>query len=74
MVRMNIIMPDVLAGHLKTVGNKSRYIVEALEEKILRERTRHMRGLMAEAYTQSGDEDRAADLAWQGTLHDGEWK
>lgn len=74
MVRMNIMMPEALAEELKAVPNKSRYIAEALEEKLLRERTRKMRSLLAEAYTQSSDEDLATDHAWIGVLHDGEWK
>ena len=74
MVRMNIIMPELLVEHLKTVPNKSRYIAEALQEKIMRERTRSIRGLLAAAYTESADEDHAADRAWNGVLNDGDWK
>ena len=73
MIRMNIIMPDELATHLKRVPNKSRYIAEALAEKITRERTKKLRSLLAGAYTASGDEDRAVDREWAGTLNDGSW-
>jgi hypothetical protein len=71
MVRMNIMMPDTLALHLKTVSNKSRYIAQALEEKILRERSKALREELAHAYTASFDEDRAIAREWDVTLGDG---
>lgn len=73
MIRMNIVMPEQLAEHLKKVPNKSRYIAEALEEKIRRERSRHLRTVLAQAYTESAEEDRAVDRDWSGTLKDGSW-
>jgi hypothetical protein len=73
MVRMNIMMPDDLAVHLKSVANKSRYIAEALQEKIARERSKHLRRLLAEAYTRSSGKDLALDRAWAGTFGDGGW-
>ncbi len=73
MIRMNIMMPEELANHLKTVPNKSRYIVEALEQRILRERSQKLRALLIEAYTESSSEDRSVDLAWSGAIQDGEW-
>ena len=73
MVRMNITMPDVLAEHLKTVPNKSRFIAEALEERIQRERSKKMRAMLAEAYAASAEEDRKFNAEWSGTLNDGDW-
>lgn len=73
MVRMNIMMPEELAEHLKTVPNKSRYIAEALEERIGRERSKKIRSLLADAYAQSAKEDLATDADWSGTLRDGGW-
>lgn len=74
MVRMNIIMPDEIAEHLKSVGNKSRYVVEALQEKIQRERTRQMRTLLAGAYTSVADEDVLVSREWAATSSDGSEK
>ena len=71
MIRMNIMMPDTLALHLKTVPNKSRYIAEALEEKIQRERSKGLRAELAQAYRDSAMEDRAINREWDVTLSDG---
>jgi hypothetical protein len=71
MIRMNIMMPEDLAKHLKTVPNKSRYIAEALEQRMVRERSQKLRALLVEAYTENSFEDLAVDRAWSGTLHDG---
>jgi hypothetical protein len=68
---MNIMMPEVLAEHLKTVPNKSRYIAEALEERIGRERSRALRAQLAEAYASEAGEGAAADRDWSATLSDG---
>ncbi len=73
MVRMNIMMPDELAAHLKHVPNKSRYIAEALEERIQRERSRKLRATLAEAYASSAVEDPALAQEWAGTLKEGVW-
>jgi hypothetical protein len=74
MVRMNIMMPDDLAVYLKSVSNKSRYIAEALEEKIRRERSRKLREQLASAYADSSAEDSACARDWSGTLNDGAWR
>jgi hypothetical protein len=71
MVRMNIMMPESLAEYLKTVPNKSRYIAEALEQRIQRERSKQLRQELAEAYTRSAEEDRAENKLWEATLQDG---
>ncbi|MBF0595067.1 MAG: hypothetical protein HQL22_08870 [Candidatus Omnitrophica bacterium] len=73
MVRMNIMMPEALAEYLKKVPNKSRFIAESLEERIRRERSRHLRASLAEAYMHSAEEDRAIDRSWIGTMGDGGW-
>lgn len=73
MVRMNIMMPEKLAQYLKTVPNKSRYIAEALEQRIALERSRKLRSLLAEAYSQDAGARRSDDVLWGKTLHDGDW-
>lgn len=73
MVRMNIMMPESLAEYLKKVPNKSRFIAESLEERIQRERSKQLRASLAEAYTQSAEEDKAVDSIWSGTRNDGDW-
>ena len=70
---MNIMMPEDLAKHLKTVPNKSRYIAEALEQRLLRERSQKLRSLLVEAYTESSAEDKTVDSAWSGSIDDGGW-
>ena len=71
MIRMNITMPDDLAAALKRVPNKSRFIADALEEKIQRERSKKQRALLAEAYTASAEEDRALAQDWDAAVADG---
>ncbi len=56
MTRMNIMMPDDLSEYLKKVPNKSRYIAEAVAERISRERSKHLRSLLADAYAASAKE------------------
>ena len=73
MIRMNIMMPEDLAKHLKTVPNKSRYIAEALEQRMIRERSQKLRALLVEAYSESAVEDKAVDSTWSGTTDDGGW-
>ncbi len=73
MVRMNIMMTDELAVHLKSVPNKSRYVVMALEEKIQRERSKRLRAELAEAYMASSKENRVLTQEWSGVLKDGGW-
>jgi hypothetical protein len=70
---MNIMMPDNLALRLKAVSNKSRYIAEALEEKIQRERSRQLREDLARAYASAAAEDSVVACEWGGSLHDGVW-
>ena len=74
MVRMNIMMPDNLALHLKKVSNKSRYIAEALEEKIQRERSKMLRTQLANDYAAVSAEDRAVCTAWDSTTSTKGWE
>lgn len=71
MVRMNIVLPEPLAEHLKTVPNKSRYIAEALEEKITRIRAEFLKEELAKAYAESAEEDLAECCEWDATINDG---
>ena len=71
MVRMNIVLSEPLAEHLKTVPNKSRFIAEALEEKISRARAEVLRAQLVKAYKESAAEDLAECKEWDATLLDG---
>jgi hypothetical protein len=71
MVRMNIVLPEPLAEHLKTVPNKSRYIAEALEEKISRIRAEFLRQELAKAYKELAREDAELNKEWEVTIADG---
>ena len=71
MVRMNIVLSEPLAEHLKTVPNKSRYIAEALEEKIARARAKLLREELAKAYAELAVEDAELNKEWEVTISDG---
>jgi hypothetical protein len=71
MVRMNIVMPDELAFHLKKVPNKSLFIRHALQEKIERERTKFLRATLAKEYAEAAKEDMLIDKDWGVSLNEG---
>ncbi len=71
MVRINITISDDLAAYLKSVQNKSQYVVMAVQEKIKRDASKKARLQLAKAYVASAKEDLAVDLEWSGTLKDG---
>lgn len=72
MIRMNITMPEELAQELSDVSNKSRYIAQALREKLDRERKAQLECLLIEGYKESADEDRKVNGEWEkDALEDG---
>jgi metal-responsive CopG/Arc/MetJ family transcriptional regulator len=69
MKRMNITLPDELVELLEDKPNKSRFIAEAVHEKIIRERTEKLRRHLIEGYKNEKEEGRKVNDEWEsGTL------
>jgi metal-responsive CopG/Arc/MetJ family transcriptional regulator len=73
MVRLNITLPDDLVKQLKQEKNKSRFIAEALREKINREKRKETERLMKEGYSESSREDQKLNSDWEKTSLE-EWE
>lgn len=67
MKRLNITLPDETAKKLECVKNKSRFIAEALNEKIERESKEQLEKLLIEGYSSSYNEDLEVQDSWQLT-------
>ncbi len=65
MVRLNITLPDDIARDLAGKHNKSRFIAEALKEKMEREKRRKIEQLMVEGYKTTDREDADLDAEWE---------
>ena len=65
MIRLNITLPDELARQLRQEKNKSRFIAEALREKINREKREETERLMKEGYIATSHEDRSLAAEWE---------
>jgi metal-responsive CopG/Arc/MetJ family transcriptional regulator len=65
MIRLNITLPDDLVEQLGKEKNKSRFIAEALREKIEREKKREMESLMKEGYSEAARQDKKLVKDWE---------
>ena len=67
MTRLNITLPDEIAKKIADIHNKSRFIAEALKEKIERERKETIENLLWEGYKATSDEDAKLQANWERT-------
>ncbi|MBM4055907.1 MAG: hypothetical protein FJ264_14840 [Planctomycetes bacterium] len=67
MKRLNITIPDELISELEAVPNKSRFITEALKEKLEREKKEKIIRLLAEGYIATKKEDKELNKEWEKT-------
>jgi len=65
MIRLNITLPEELVEQLKHEQNKSRFITEALREKINRDKKKETERLMKEGYRTSSDDDKKLNVDWE---------
>ena len=63
--RLNITLPEKIAEALAEYNNKSRFIAEALAEKIQRDKKEKMDGLLAEGYKKEAYPDKEIDKDWE---------
>jgi metal-responsive CopG/Arc/MetJ family transcriptional regulator len=65
MKRMNITLPEEIVEFLKDKPNKSRYIAEALYEKVERERQERLRKKLVEGYKKEKQQGRTVNREWE---------
>ena len=70
MTRLNITIPDEIAEKIAGISNKSRYIAEALNEKIEREKRKDIEKLLIEGYSSESKEDSKLRQDWDNTVID----
>ena len=69
MKRMNITVSDEIAELLKNKPNKSRFIAEAVREKMIREKREQLISTLIEGYNSEKAEGRRVNVEWEaGTL------
>ena len=67
MVRLNITLPDDIAEKIANKPNKSRFIAEALKEKIEREKKKQIENLLLEGYSATSEENEKLQDDWEIT-------
>jgi len=65
MKRLNITLPENLSQELETISNKSRFIAEAVKEKLERIGREKLDKLLVEGYKEACKEDREVDRDWE---------
>ena len=71
MVRFNITVPDRIAQKLTKVGNKSRFISEAVEEKIKTQEKEMRMVTLAQEYKEMASEQSEFIKDWSVTEAEG---
>jgi metal-responsive CopG/Arc/MetJ family transcriptional regulator len=64
MIRLNITLPEDIVKQLETKKNKSRFIAEALREKIEREKRKKVESLLKEGYRANSSQDKELTTDW----------
>jgi hypothetical protein len=65
MRRLNITLPEIVAMALDKVSNKSRFIAEAVLEKIAADERRKLDAELSAAYQAVRTEDARVDAEWE---------
>ncbi|MEA3369345.1 MAG: hypothetical protein U9Q24_03205 [Candidatus Ratteibacteria bacterium] len=73
MERLNITLPEEIAQKIQNLPNKSRFIAEALKEKLERKRKERLDRLLIEGYRATKEEDRRIAEEWEKITLKG-WK
>lgn len=71
MTRLNITLPDEIARKLAAKHNKSRFIAEALKEKLEKERRNRIEHLLLEGYNATAKENVDVHTDWANTELEG---
>ncbi len=73
MKRLNITLPEELTREIENISNKSRFIAEALKEKLTRIKKEKLNKLLAEGYKATKEEDKKINEEWENVTLEG-WK
>lgn len=73
MKRLNITLPEELTREIENISNKSRFIAEALKEKLTRIKKEKLNKLLAEGYKATKEEDKKINEEWENVALEG-WK
>ena len=73
MKRVNITLPDEVIREMKGLPNKSRFIAEALKEKLERIEREKLDRLLVEGYKATKEEEKRIDKEWEKITLEG-WK
>lgn len=65
MKRLNITIPERVAEAIEVYGNKSKFITEAIVEKISREKKEKMDSLLVEGYKNEYGSDKEINKKWE---------
>ncbi|MFQ6612741.1 MAG: hypothetical protein ACE5D2_06525 [Fidelibacterota bacterium] len=65
MIRLNITLPDEIGKELEGKPNKSRFIAEALREKIEWEKQKRLEQQLFEGYKATSNEDAELEDNWE---------
>ena len=73
MKRLNITLPEEIAQEIKDIPNKSRFISEAVKEKLDRINKEKLDKLLIEGYKATKKEDKEIDQEWEKITLEG-WR
>jgi len=65
MKRLNITLPEQIIEEIKNIPNKSRFITQALKEKLERIKREKLDELLIEGYKATKEEDKRIDKEWE---------
>ena len=65
MKRLNITLPERVAEAIETYENKSRFIADAIIEKIEKEKKEQLDTLLVEGYKSECSEDKKISKEWE---------
>ena len=71
MKRLNITLPERVAEAIATYENKSRFIADAINEKIERDKKEKLDTLLVEGYKSEGSADKIINKEWEGATLEG---
>lgn len=73
MKRLNITLPEELIEEMKDLSNKSRFIAEALKEKLERIKREELDRTLTEGYKATREENKRINEEWEKITLEG-WK
>ncbi|MBI3599140.1 MAG: hypothetical protein HY097_00650 [Nitrospinae bacterium] len=66
MKMLSIALPDEIEQELENISNKDNFVVDALKEKLKRERNEILDKLLIEGYKSTNEEDKKLNKEWEG--------